>query len=246
MLTLSGIGVATAFLAGVISFLSPCVLPLVPGYLSYVAGGRLDDLERCGGWRPRLAAVRSSVVFVLGFSLVFIALGAERHGDRPASAGLSLSSHPGGRGIIAVFGVFMTGLLPLPWLQRDFRFRANLAGGRTLAAFVLGLAFAFGWTPCIGPVLGAILAVSATSARMADGVSLLAVYSLGLGLPFLAAAAFATTFVERMKSVRWVGRALQVGAGTVMVIMGIAMITGNMSLFAIWLLQTFPILQRIG
>ena len=246
MLTISGIGFPTAFLAGLISFLSPCVLPLVPAYLSYVAGRSLDDFDRRAGWRARFAVVRLSLLFVLGFSVVFVALGASATAVGQFLLAYRYQATLVGGAIIILFGLFMIGMLRLPWLQREFRFTGTLAGGQPLGAFVLGLAFAFGWTPCIGPVLGAILTVGAWSTRVTDGVSLLTIYSLGLGLPFLAAAAFTTTFFKRVKSVRRFGRPLQAGAGIVMVIMGVAMITGNMSVFSFWLLETFPALQRIG
>ncbi|MFQ5544552.1 MAG: cytochrome c biogenesis CcdA family protein, partial [Acidiferrobacterales bacterium] len=139
-----------------------------------------------------------------------------------------------------------TGLFNLAWMQRDLRFHTNIKGGRPLAAYVLGLAFAFGWTPCIGPVLGAILTVSAVSPAMSSGVALLSVYSLGLGVPFLLAAIFTGAFMDRLKAMRRIGRALQIGAGLVLIIMGIAMITGQLSVFAYWLLKTFPGLATIG
>ena len=140
----------------------------------------------------------------------------------------------------------MTGLFRLPWLEREFRFHANIPGGRPVGAYVLGLAFAFGWTPCIGPVLGAILTVSAASATVSQGVALLAIYSLGLGLPFLMAAAFTGGFLARIRMMRRWGRPLQVLAGGVMIAMGIAMMTGYMSAFSYWLLDAFPGLASIG
>lgn len=115
-----------------------------------------------------------------------------------------------------------------------------------MTAYVLGLAFAFGWTPCIGPILGTILTVSASSAEASYGITLLSIYALGMGLPFLAAAAFTGAFVKHLRSVRWVGRFLQLGAGGVMIVMGIAMITGYLSAFSFWLLQTFPVFGLVG
>ena len=148
--------------------------------------------------------------------------------------------------IIIIFGLFLTGLFNIPWFQRELRFHGNLRGGHPLTAYVLGLAFAFGWTPCIGPVLGAILTVSAVSPAVSSGVALLGVYSLGLGVPFLLAAVFTGAFLSRLKAMRRVGRPLQIGAGVVLIIMGIAMITGRLSTFAYWLLKTFPGLATIG
>jgi cytochrome c-type biogenesis protein len=148
--------------------------------------------------------------------------------------------------IVVIFGLFTTGLVPMPWLDRDVRFHSSPNSGGAWSAYLLGLAFAFGWTPCIGPVLGSILALSAANATVASGTALLAVYSLGLGLPFILAALFMRGFMTRMLSMRRTGRVLKIVAGGVMVVMGIAMITGHLSSFAIWLLQTFPALGRIG
>ncbi|MGQ0663966.1 MAG: cytochrome c biogenesis CcdA family protein [Pseudomonadota bacterium] len=246
MLELSGIGLATAFAAGLISFLSPCVLPLVPGYLSYVTGRSLDDLRRPGEWRSHLAAVWLSLFFVFGFSTVFVALGASATAVSQWLLKYRYEANLVGGGIVILFGLLLAGVLRVPGLEREFRFAGPIKGGNLIGAFVLGLAFAFAWTPCIGPVLGAILTVSASSVQVANGVYLLAVYSLGLGLPFLIAAAFTGAFLDRVRSFRRWGRPLQMAAGGVMAIMGIAMITGDLSSFSYWLLKTFPALGLIG
>ncbi len=145
-----------------------------------------------------------------------------------------------------VFGLFLMGAVRPFWLQRDFRFNIALPGGRPVAAYVLGLAFAFGWTPCIGPILGAILTVSAGTATVRQGVVLLAIYSLGLGVPFLVAALFTHGLAALLSGMRRTGRILQIVAGAVMILMGVAMITGRLSEFAYWLLETFPGLANIG
>ncbi|NSY51550.1 MULTISPECIES: cytochrome c biogenesis CcdA family protein [Hyphomicrobiales] len=245
---ISSIGVATAFAAGVISFLSPCVLPLVPGYISYVAGRTIsaDGVPAHSGIKAASRTLGLSLCFVLGFSTVFVLLGA----SATALGGL-LRTHLYeanliGGVIVVIFGLFTTGLVPMPWLDRDVRFHSSPNSGGAWSAYLLGLAFAFGWTPCIGPVLGSILALSAANATVASGTALLAVYSLGLGLPFILAALFMRGFMTRLLSMRRTGRVLKIVAGGVMVVMGIAMITGHLSSFAIWLLQTFPALGRIG
>ncbi|GHA19414.1 cytochrome C biogenesis protein CcdA [Devosia pacifica] len=245
---ISSIGIATAFAAGVISFLSPCVLPLVPGYISYVAGRTIsaDGVPAHSGITAASRTLGLSLCFVLGFSTVFVLLGA----SATALGGL-LRTHLYeanliGGVIVVIFGLFTTGLVPMPWLDRDVRFHSSPNSGGAWSAYLLGLAFAFGWTPCIGPVLGSILALSAANATVASGTALLAVYSLGLGLPFILAALFMRGFMTRMLSMRRTGRVLKIVAGGVMVVMGIAMITGHLSSFAIWLLQTFPALGRIG
>ncbi len=183
---------------------------------------------------------------MLGFSTVFVLLGASA-----TMLGQLLLSYRHelnivGGAIVIAFGLFTLGVLRPLWLQRDFRLDVALVGGRPIAAYVLGMAFAFGWTPCIGPILGAILTVSAASATVANGVALLAVYSLGLGVPFLLAAAFTDALLARLKSISRAGRILQLLAGGVMVLMGAAMITGRLSTFSFWLLDTFPMLSAIG
>jgi len=245
---ISSIGIATAFAAGVVSFLSPCVLPLVPGYVSYVAGRTIspDGFTTETGFTAAVRTFGLSLCFVLGFSTVFVLLGA----SATAMSGL-LRTHLYeanliGGAIVIVFGLFTTGLVPMPWLDRDLRVHASPSSGGPWAAYLLGLAFAFGWTPCIGPVLGAILTLSAANATAGSGTALLAVYSLGLGLPFILAALFMRGFMAKMKAMRRTGRVLKIVAGGVMMLMGIAMITGHLTRFAFWLLAIFPALGQIG
>ena len=243
---ISNIGVLTAFVAGAISFLSPCVLPLVPGYVSYVAGESAVDGEADSGFWLRLKALALSLYFVLGFSTVFVLLGASATalGQVLLSYRYELNIVSGV--VIIIFGLFVTGLVRWSRMTRDVRFHAALEGGQPLSAYVLGLAFAFGWTPCIGPILGAILTVSAATATVGGGVVLLAVYSFGLGVPFLLAALFTDALARRLKHVGRLGRWLQIVAGGAMVLMGLAMATGQMSVIAYWFLDTFPILAKIG
>lgn len=246
MSEVASIGIIPAFLAGIVSFLSPCVLPLVPGYVSYVAGGSLEDLTENATRAKRLQAMVLSACFVLGFTLVFVALGASA-----SALGEFLLEHKTEFGYVAgaviiVFGFYLTGLLRIPLLARDARFVSRLGGGHPIAAIVLGMAFAFGWTPCIGPILGAILTVSASSGSAGAGAVLLAIYSLGLGVPFLAAAAFTGLFLRRMKTIRKISRPFQIIAGAVLIIMGVAMITGHLSSFAFLLMEAFPGLAAIG
>jgi len=243
---IAGIGVMTAFFAGTVSFLSPCVLPLVPGYLSYVAGRSVGDLQQPVALPERLAALGLSLSFVLGFSTVFLILGASASAIGQLLLSYRYEVNIVGGTIIIVFGLLMTGWLRLGWLQRELRFGGTIRGGRPVGSYLLGVAFGFGWTPCIGPVLGSILTISAAMATQASGVSLLAVYSLGLGLPFLFAAVFTSHFVNRMPAMRRLGRPPQIAAGLMMVVLGVAMITGYLTVFAYWILKTFPALGRIG
>ena len=240
---LSAIGLLTSFGAGIVSFLSPCVLPLVPGYLSYVAGDALTAREEPSG---RLAALGLSLCFVLGFSTVFVLLGASATSIGQLLLSYRYEANLVGGAVVILLGLFMMGLAEIPWLQREFRLHLNLSGGRPLAAYVIGIAFAFGWTPCIGPVLGAILTTSAVSATVSQGIVLLSFYSLGLGLPFLAAALFTDNLMLRLRGLRRLGRMLQLGAGALVIAMGIAMVTGQLTRFSYWLLETFPVLSRLG
>ena len=247
MFEISNIGVLTAFAAGVISFLSPCVLPLVPGYISYVAGRSVAEGGGNGGALAlRIPAVGLSCCFVLGFTTVFVLLGASATALGQLLLSYRYELNLVGGAVVIVFGLFVLGAFRPFWLQRDFRVNIALPGGRPVAAYVLGLAFAFGWTPCIGPILGAILTVSAGTATVGQGVALLAIYSLGLGVPFLVAALFTHGLAARFSGMRRTGRILQIVAGAVMILMGVAMITGRLSEFAYWLLETFPGLANIG
>lgn len=243
----ASVGFAAAFAAGLISFLSPCVLPLVPAYVSYVAGQSNTALARRRDVQHRLSALAVSGVFVLGFGVVFVALGAGAGALGSLLLRYRYEANLVGGAIVLLFGVLMIGMSRgMPWLQREWRFHPHLPGGRPVAAFVLGLAFGFGWTPCIGPVLGAILTLSATQAPGTGGAALLAVYAAGLGVPFLLVALFTRELAARMRVLRRVGWILQIVAGLVLVAMGLAMMTGRMSAFAFWLLETFPALGRIG
>lgn len=246
MTAISNIGILTTLAAGAISFLSPCVLPLVPGYISYIAGNSTISRQPSPWSGSRLFTLLLSICFVLGFSTIFVALGASATVVSRLLLAYRYESNIVGGAIIIVFGVFMTGMIRLPWMDRDVRFHGEIPGGRPLGAYLLGLAFGFGWTPCIGPILGAILTVSAVSATASSGILLLSIYSIGLGLPFIASALFTQGLAKRLKVMRRAGRLLQIGAGGIMIAMGLAMITGQMSLFAFWLLNNFPIFGRIG
>ena len=241
---ISEIGLLAAFAAGMISFLSPCVLPLVPGYVSYVSG--ITAIDAGESPSARMAALPPSLCFVLGFSTVFVGLGASATLLSRMLLAYRYETNILGGAIIILFGVFATGLVPMPWLQRDVRYHGDIPRGKLLGAYVLGLAFGFGWTPCIGPVLGAILTMSAMSSTVIAGIVLLTAYSLGLGVPFLVSAVFTDGLARRMGQMRRTGRILKIGAGTVMIGMGVAMVTGYMSIFSYWLLETFPVFSSIG
>ena len=246
MIEASFLGLAAVFAAGTASFLSPCVLPLVPGYVSYIAGHSVHGAGQAPESRSHSATLGLAIVFVLGFSTVFIALGASATALGQWLLRYRYEANIIGGVTVIVFGLFMLGMLRrVSWIYRDLRFHPHIAGGRPAAAYVLGLAFGFGWTPCIGPVLGAILTMAAVSTQ-SSGIVLLAIYSAGLGVPFVLAAAFTSRLLKHLPALRGVGRQLQAFAGLVLILMGVAMLTGHLSSFAIWLLRVFPTLGSVG
>jgi cytochrome c-type biogenesis protein len=235
-----------ALIAGLVSFLSPCVLPLVPPYLVFLAG---TSLERLADHEPEPRVKRETVaaaaLFVLGFATVFVALGASA-----SVIGSLIRAYSGPLATIAglviiVMGLHFLGLTPIALLHRQKRFELAKPVG-LWGAYVIGLAFAFGWTPCIGPILAAILVVAASESTVVKGASLLAVYSLGLGIPFVIAA-FAVepfaAFLTRFK--RYMHRVEQ-AIGALLVLTGIAFLTGTVTEMSVWLLDTFPVLGKIG
>jgi cytochrome c-type biogenesis protein len=240
------VSIPGALIAGLVSFLSPCVLPLVPPYLIYLTGA---TIERVANDEPvsssRRAVMVSAVMFVLGFSTVFVALGASASliGSLIRAWAAQLSIVAGV--VIIVMGLHFLGLTRISFLMREGRLPIPKPVG-LWGAYVMGLAFAFGWTPCIGPILAAILSVAAAEATLAKGAGLLAVYSAGLGVPFLIAAfmveQFSALFARMKRHLLIVERAM----GVLMVITGIGFLTGAVSSVSIWLLETFPSLQSFG
>lgn len=245
--------------AGALSFLSPCVLPLVPPYLCYMAGVSMDDFRRdpslikqgdgtavVAATAPRLALMTASVAFVLGFSTVFTALGA----GASTIGGLlrmwqqELAMVAGV--LIILMGLNFLGILRIPLLSREARFQPGGKPASAAAAYVMGLAFAFGWTPCIGPVLGPILTLAGGSATVSDGALLLAAYSLGLGIPFLLAALFSGAFMRFLQRFRLhLGKVERI-MGVLLVIAGVLFLTGGIQAASFWLLETFPVLGTLG
>lgn len=241
LIEVSAVGLATAVLAGAISFLSPCVLPLVPGYLSFVSSG-IDPASTRMIDRMRVAW--PALFFVLGFTTVFVMLGLGAQALGGILLRYSFEANLVGGLLVASFGLIMTGLVRLPFLMQEFRTMGPTSVSGPTGAYLLGLAFAFGWTPCIGPVLGSILTVSALSAG--SGAILLAAYGLGLGVPFLVVALTFGHFAGSLKRLRYAGHILNVVAGGIMIVMGVLMITGRLQLIAFWLLERFPGLGTIG
>jgi cytochrome c-type biogenesis protein len=233
---------------GFISFLSPCVLPLVPAYLCYLAGTSYEDLTEKAGKDSALTrrVVGMSVMFVLGFSVVFVALGASASAVteflRP---NLEIAGKIAGA-IIIIFGLHMTGVFKLAFLNREARLDAKTQGLRAPGAFLLGMAFGFGWTPCIGPILATILAIAANEQSVYGGASLLAVYALGLGIPFILAALGVRAFLGFLTKFRRHMRTVEIGTGILLIATGVLIFTNKLQIIAIWMLELFPGLATIG
>ncbi|TWG95494.1 cytochrome c-type biogenesis protein [Mesorhizobium sp. J18] len=244
------IGYMTAVGAGALSFLSPCVLPLVPPYLCYMAGVTVEDFR--GGTAGaeagsrRRALLTASLAFVLGFSTVFVALGAGA-----STIGALLRVWQQELALVAgvliiLMGLNFLGILRIPLLSREARFQANGRPASIVAAYVMGLAFAFGWTPCIGPVLGPILTLAGGRETVGEGALLLAAYSAGLGIPFLVAALFSGAFMRFLGRFRvHLGRVEKV-IGGLLVVAGVLFLTGGIQSASFWLLETFPALGSLG
>jgi cytochrome c-type biogenesis protein len=234
-----------AAFAGLVSFLSPCVLPLVPPYLSFMAGTAIEDFAAGGERRVRRDVPLVALLFVLGFSTVFVLLGATASVfGQVLRAYIDILSIAAGIVIIAM-GLHFLGVFRIALLFREKRLQVEKPAG-PLGAYVMGVAFAFGWTPCIGPVLAAILAVAGSEDSVGRGASLLAVYSLGLGIPFILAAFAmenAVSFIRRFRA--HLGK-VEKAMGLLLVLTGIAFLTGSMNIFSFWLIETFPALGKLG
>lgn len=255
---INDISVFVAIGAGALSFLSPCVLPLVPPYLCYMAGVSVEDFRESAHSQvqARRAILFASLFFTLGFATVFVALGAGA-----STVGIllrariilfgyettivSLLAQLAGIAII-IMGLHFLGIFKIGILAREARFQGGGAPATITGAYIMGLAFAFGWTPCIGPVLGAILGVASTKDTVGAGALLLGFYSLGLAIPFWIAAAFSGLFMRFLTRFRRHLGAVEKVMGGLLVVTGILFLTGGMETMAFWLLETFPVLSTIG
>jgi cytochrome c-type biogenesis protein len=238
----ASLGILIAFGAGILSFLSPCVLPLVPSYVSFITGMNLEDLQH-----SRRTTLVHAVLFVVGFTMIFLALGAGatvfgqlmlRYRDVIAKAGGVL---------IIVFGLYLVGVFNLGFLMKDTRLHLATKPLGYFGTLIVGIAFGAGWSPCIGPILGAILTLAANEADLGRGLGLLLAYSMGLAVPFMAAALMVDRFLALFAKVRrhmvWVNRV----AGTMLVFIGALMVTNRFTILANWLQEFTPefILRRI-
>ncbi len=229
-----------ALAAGVLSFLSPCVLPIVPPYLAYMSGISLGEMK--SGRKPLLAAS----FFVLGLSTVFLLMGAASSAFGAFFLARSQTFATLSAIVVMIFGAHFLGIFRLRFLDQDIRLNAGDQGGSAMGAYVLGLAFAFGWTPCIGPQLGAILTIAAQEGSVGRGTVLLAVYALGLGLPFLLVAAFFPRLTPLMALMKRHMERIEKIMGLMLWTIGLLMLTGGFSQFSYWLLENLPALSQLG
>ncbi|MFM2351458.1 MAG: putative cytochrome c-type biosis protein CcdA [Pseudomonadota bacterium] len=229
-----------ALAAGVLSFLSPCVLPIVPPYLAYMSGISLGEMK--SGRKPLLAAS----FFVLGLSTVFLLMGAASSAFGAFFLARSQTFATLSAIVVMIFGAHFLGIFRLRFLDQDIRLNAGDQGGSAMGAYVLGLAFAFGWTPCIGPQLGAILTIAAQEGSVGRGTLLLAVYALGLGLPFLLVAAFFPRLTPLMALMKRHMERIEKIMGLMLWTIGLLMLTGGFSQFSYWLLEHLPALSQLG
>ncbi|MEL6127581.1 MAG: cytochrome c biogenesis protein CcdA [Pseudomonadota bacterium] len=242
----TSVALMIALLAGVMSFLSPCVLPIVPPYLAYMAGSTMDEITDEQDMRKRSAVILSALSFVLGLSTVFVILGlaASAVGQLFLQYQDIFAQVAGV--VIVIFGLHFLGVFRIGILYREARVDAGDQGGSIFGAYVLGLAFAFGWTPCIGPILGSILSLAAQEASFVHGMMLMGVYAIGLGIPFLLAAIFIRRFMGVMIRFRKHMGLVEKAMGVLLIAVGVMMFTGLFTSLAFWLLETFPILGIVG
>lgn len=235
-----------AFLGGLLSFASPCVLPLVPPYLAYMSGVSIDDLRGQSGVWARGRVLLAALCFVAGFSTVFVALGASASFiGQTVSAYASVLGYAAGA-LIVLMGLHFLHVIRIPLLDRTARVGMAQKPASMIGAYAIGLAFGFGWSPCVGPVLAAILLIAGAEDSAAEGARLLLIYSLGIGVPFLVAAAFASAFMRALARMRSRLGMVEKIMGGFLVASGILIFTGQMPTIAFWLIETFPGLGKIG
>ena len=239
---------AGAFLAGLLSFLSPCVLPLVPPYLCFLGGVTLDQVAESDQADPAIMrrVLLSALFFVFGFSTIFVMLGATAStlGQLLADY-LDILAKIAGF-VIAILGLHFLGIFKIPLLYREARFQAGVDKAGLIGSYIIGLAFAFGWTPCVGPILAAILFVAGSEESVIYGMSLLGVYSAGLGVPFIVAAIAMRPFLGFMQRFRHQMENVERLIGVLLVMTGILFLTGSFSEIAYWMLELFPTLGTVG
>lgn len=226
------VSLGLAFVAGLVSFLSPCVLPIVPSYVTFITGMTLDDMSTGGRRAARTRAALHAVLFVLGFGIVFVALGATATALGGAlRRSLPLLQQIGGV-VIAAFGLYLMGVLRFSWLMRERRVHLASKPAGMAGTVLVGVAFGAGWTPCVGPVLASILLYAGARATMARGMLLLGSYALGLGIPFLVAAVGFNWFLAGTQRLRRWLRPIEVTAGVLLVLVGVMLFTGRFTVLS--------------
>ncbi|MBF0371731.1 MAG: cytochrome c biogenesis protein CcdA [Magnetococcales bacterium] len=247
------VSLLAAFVAGLLSFVSPCVLPLVPAYISFMTGISVDKMRGEGEgaepgnrWEASIQGGIHSLFFVMGFSLVFIALGASA-----TALGQTMLNHMAelakvGGALIVIFGLHFMGVFKIGFLNLEARFNPQNKPRGVWGAFMIGLAFAFGWTPCVGPILAAILALAGGQESVSEGVMMLGVYSLGLGIPFLIAGIAINTFFAFFTRIRKHMHKIEIVSGSLLVVVGLMIFFGDFNVISIWLLEMFPSLAEFG
>ncbi|OGF98441.1 MAG: cytochrome C biogenesis protein [Candidatus Glassbacteria bacterium GWA2_58_10] len=245
---MGSVSLLTAFSAGIFSFISPCVLPLIPAYISFVSGISIDELQQAGADRKRqlLRVLASTLIFVLGFSAVFILLGAGASiiGKLLFTYRVWFSRVSGT--LIVVLGLHMTGIFRIGFLEYEKRIQVRKNPFGAIGIFLIGAAFAFGWTPCIGPILAAILALAAQEGTVGWGMLMLAVYSAGLGLPFIVTGLALNGFLGVYKKMRKHLRTIEIIAGIFLLAVGLLIFFDMFSILSGLLIQLFPRLTEIG
>lgn len=235
----NSISILMAFSAGVLSFVSPCILPLIPGYISIITGLSLDELNK--EYRSKIFV--NTLFFVLGFSTVFILLGASATFLGQLICRCSNSSimrYVSGI-LIIIFGIHFTGLVKLNFLDREKRIFANKVSKMTsLGVFLMGIVFSLGWTPCIGPILSSILLYASTKETMLDGLVLLCAYSMGLGIPFIVTGMTISKFLKLSSAIKKHYRWIKITSGAVLILIGILILTNNFQRCSFWLMTIFP------
>jgi cytochrome c-type biogenesis protein len=237
-----------AFIAGLLSFASPCVLPLIPAYISFLGGASLSQLTEKDGIdaATQKRVFHSAIAFVLGFSTVFISLGATATAISALIAQNSLLLSQIAGTVIVIFGLHYMGVFRISFLNFEKRFHLENKPAGLVGSYILGLAFAFGWTPCVGPILASVLMVAASGDSVSYGISLLTVYAAGLGIPFLAAAFAVKPFMAFLARFKKQMRKIEITIGVLLIVTGIAIFTGDLAEASNWLLDTFPIFTQVG
>ena len=231
-----------SFFAGIISFLSPCVLPLIPGYLSFICGTDLEELQK----KSKYLILQKSLLFVLGFSIIFIFLGA----SSTFFGSFLLNRSQIFSNIIAIiiifFGMYLLGIIKFNFLNNEFRFYLSKYSNNFFFPLVVGMGFAFGWTPCIGPILGSILALASLENTLTEGIFLLITYSIGLGIPFVLAGYYMGNFLIFSKKARKFISTIQKTSGVILILTGILILTSKLQAIGFYLLELFPFLGKLG